>query len=180
MTAYELSSEVQLKFKITMRPATYSDVEKLEWFGEYTHYRNLIQRAYDEQLAGNRLVLVADFNGFPIGQLFIQYEAHNQRIADGYNRAYFYSFRVFHLFRGQGVGTQILTYAQRLIYDMNYRYATIAVAKDNPDALRLYQRLGYRTIGEDNGSWTYVDHLGVTQYVHEPSWILEQKLSFAE
>lgn len=180
MTAFELSSQFQLNLRVTVRPAVHSDIEQLEWFGEYSHYRNLIRRAYEEQLAGNRLILVADFNGFPIGQLFIQYEAHNHRIADGYNRAYFYSFRVFQLFRGKGVGTSMLTYAQRLIYHMNYRYATIAVAKDNPNALRLYERLGYHKIGEDGGSWTYVDHLGVTQYVHEPSWVLEQKLSFAE
>jgi ribosomal protein S18 acetylase RimI-like enzyme len=180
MTAFEQSAQYQLKMNVVVRPAIATDVQQLEWFGEYAHFRNLIQRAYDEQLAGNRLILVADLNGFPIGQLFIQYEAHNHRIADGYHRAYFYSFRIFHLFRGQGIGTYMLTYAQQLIYNMNYRYATIAVAKDNPDALRLYQRLGYRIIGEDSGNWTYVDHLGITQYVHEPSWVLEQKLSFAE
>lgn len=180
MTAFERSAQFQVNMNIVIRPAIETDIEQLEWFGEFSHFRNLIQRAYDEQLAGNRLVLVADLNGFPIGQLFIQYETHNHRIADGYNRAYFYSFRVFQLFRGQGIGTSMLTYAQQLIYNMRYRYATIAVAKDNPDALRLYQRLGYKIIGEDSGNWTYVDHLGATQYVHEPSWIMELKLSFAE
>ena len=35
------------------------DLPKLEWYGEYLHFRRVFRRAYDDQLAGRRLMLLA-------------------------------------------------------------------------------------------------------------------------
>ncbi len=176
MTASEDPATLNLTLAISTRAATREDVTKLEWFGQYAHYRNLIRRAYQEQKYGRRLILVADLNGFPVGQVFIQYAAHNPRIADGKTRAYFYAFRVFELFRGQGVGTHLMQSAEQNIQQRGYTHATIAVAKANEGAFRLYKRLGYHIMAEDSGHWHYVDHRGLTHHVHEPSWVMERKL----
>lgn len=175
MSAADDTATFQLVGDVRVRSAVQDDLRKLEWYGQYTHYRNIIKRAYQAQKRGERLMLVADFGGFPIGQLFVQYQAQNRRIADGETRAYFYAFRVFELFRGRGIGTHLLRCAEARLQERGFRWATIAVARENEGAFRLYRRRGYRVIGEDSGHWQYIDHHGMTRHVHEPSWIMEKK-----
>src|SRR5690606_22815289 len=98
------------------------------------------------------------------------------RIADGVKRAYLYSFRVMDMFRGHGIGTRLINTAERMIIARGFTMMTIADAKDNQGALRLYERLNYRKIAEDPGRWTYTDHLGVIQQMNEPCWVLEKNL----
>ena len=170
----EISLIVELP--VTLRLARFDDLPKLEWYGQYTHFRNLFRRAYREQQHHRRLMLVADCNDFPIGHVFIQLHSTETGIADGDGRAYLYALRVMDMFRGRGIGTRLMVEAESMLIERGFGWATIAVAKDNPDALRLYKRLGYRKIREDSGDWSYRDHEGATRYVHEPCWILEKKL----
>lgn len=166
-----------LEMSIRLRIATKDDIPRLEWFGQYAHYRNVFRRTFREQIDGRRLILIADCNDFPVGHIFIQLKSGNRYIADGMSRAYFSSFRVMEMFRGQGLGTRILKEAELIITERGFRWATIAAGKDNPRALNLYERLGYQRFGEDPGRWSYVDHHGVLRQVEEPCWILEKDLS---
>lgn len=171
MTALERHT-LDLQFSLTLRTATAEDLPKLEWYGQYRHFRNLFRRTFREQEAGRRVILIADFNNFPIGHVFIQLKPSQQRR----RRAYFYSFRVMELFQRQGIGTWLLTSAESLVLDRGLEWATIAAAKENTGAKRLYERLGYTVYGENNGSWSYVDHRGVTRQVNESCWLLEKRL----
>ncbi|MBI5669058.1 MAG: GNAT family N-acetyltransferase [Chloroflexi bacterium] len=172
MTALEQPTLV-VPLSITLRQALRTDIPKLEWYGQYIHYRNLFRRAYREQQMGRRLILVADCNGFPVGHIFIQFIEPD----DGSRRrAYLYSFRVMEMFRGQGIGTRLIEEAEAVIRQRGYPWITISVAKDNPDAKRLYERLGYRVFGEDEGRWRYVDHRGNLRSVHEPCWLLQKQI----
>jgi len=165
-----------LEMPIALRLATYSDLPKLEWFGQYTHFRALFRRTYQEQLQRRRLMLIADCNDFPIGHIFVQLSSGEQRIADGRRRAYFYSLRVMEMFQGHGVGTHLILEAEGLARQQGFRWTTIAAAKDNPRARGLYERLGYRVFGDDEGKWSYVDHENRVRYVHEPCWVLEKRI----
>lgn len=165
-----------LALPIYFRMATYADLPKLEWFGQYTHFRSLFRRTYQEQLQRRRLMLVADCNDFPIGHVFMQLTSSEARIADGRQRVYLYSLRVMEMFQGQGIGTHLIAEAETLAQDYRYTWTTIAAAKDNPRARHLYERLGYRVFGEDEGRWSYMDHENRMRYVHEPCWVLEKKL----
>jgi ribosomal protein S18 acetylase RimI-like enzyme len=165
-----------LELPVALRLATYSDLPKLEWYGQYTHFRALFRRTYQDQLQHRRLMLVADCNNFPIGNIFIQLNNNEARISEGRRRAYFYSLRVMEMFRGFGIGTQLIHEAESLTADHGFSWATIAAAKDNPRARRLYERLGYRVFGEDEGKWNYLDHENRMRYVHEPCWVLEKRI----
>lgn len=165
-----------LEIPVAFRLATYSDLPKLEWYGQYTHFRALFRRTYQEQLQNRRLMLVADCNNFPIGHIFVQLSSGEQRIADGRRRAYLYSLRVMEMFQGHGIGTRLILEAEILAADERFSWATIAAAKDNPRARRLYERLGYRVFGEDEGKWSYLDHENRMRYVHEPCWVLEKSI----
>lgn len=176
MTTFENRS-LAVQMQIRLRLAQKDDLPKLEWYGQYQHYRQLFHRAYTEQMRGRRLMLLADCNNFPIGHIFIQLNSANTRIADGHSRAYLYAFRVMEMFRGQGIGTQMINEAENILLDRGFSRATIAVAKDNPRAQKLYKRLNYVIIGDDPGQWTYVDHNGLVNHVDEPCWVLEKKFN---
>jgi ribosomal protein S18 acetylase RimI-like enzyme len=161
-------SSMLLHVPVVLRLAEQSDLPKLEWYGQYTHFRTLFRRTFREQQHGKRLMIVADCNDFPIGQVFVQ-------LTPG-ERAYLYALRVMEMFRGQGIGTALIAEAERLATGRSIYRATIAAAKDNPRARELYERQGYRVYADDPGYWSYVDHKGVNQFVHEPCWLLEKRL----
>jgi ribosomal protein S18 acetylase RimI-like enzyme len=161
---------------IAIRPATADDLPLLEWYGQYKHYRRLFRRTFQAQQDGRRLMLVADCNAFPIGQIFIQFNCDNSRIADGEERGYLFSLRVMQMFQRQGIGTRLVQQAETILSERGYHYATIAVAKSNNNARRLYHQLGYGVFAEDPGTWSYVDHKGKVRQVDEPCWVLEKSL----
>lgn len=165
-----------VELPVVLRLAKAADLDKLEWYGQFTHFRALFHRTFREQQQGRRLMLVADCNDFPIGQLFVQLSTGDYSSHRGQKRAYFYSLRVMEMFRGNGIGTSLLDRAETIVANAGYRWTTIAAAKDNPAARKLYERHGYHVFNEDPGNWSYRDHEGKTQYVHEPCWILEKRL----
>lgn len=165
-----------LDMTITLRLATRGDLTKLEWYGAYTHFRPLFRRTYQDQLHGNRLMIVADCANFPIGQIFVQLGSEETRMATPGQRAYLYSLRVMEMFQGKGIGTRLISEAEAMVAAMGYSSTSIAVAKDNAKARRLYEHVGYVIFDDDDGHWSYTDHRGIVRQVHEPCWLLEKKL----
>ncbi len=173
----ELVTNFSATVKFTIRAAREEDLPKLEWFGEYEKFRTLFARAYREQKRGKRLMLIAETNEYPIGRLFLQFEGNNPILADGMERAYLYSFHVMEMFRGLGIGTRLVLEAEKAVLQRGFRVMTLAVAQDNPRALQLYHRMGYKTFGDNNGSWEHPSKLGYLLPSHEPCWLLEKTLT---
>lgn len=176
MTAYDEQASFAISLEITIRQASREDVNRLEWHGQYTHFRRIFQRAYREQKRGKRLILVADQRGYPIGRLFILFEGNNRTLANGYSRGYIYSFHVMEAFQRHGIGSRMMDLAEDILRERRFQIATIAVAKNNDSALRLYQKRDYQIVGEDDGKWRYKDHKGRIHHVDEPCWLLEKHL----
>lgn len=165
-----------VQFDVTIRSAIHNDLRKLEWGGEYWKYRQIFQRTFEEQEQGNRMMLIAEANDFPIGQMFMQFSKGNVVYADGRTRAYLYALRVMEPFRQRGIGTRLIEFGEQAAIDRGFRTVTIAVAKDNPGALRLYERLGYATFGEDPGRWSFTDPAGRIHNVEEPCYAMKKRL----
>jgi GNAT superfamily N-acetyltransferase len=69
-------------------------------------------------------------------------------------------------FRGKGVGSALIAAAEELARD-DGRLA-MGVGIDNPRARELYERLGYRSTGEESTTmYDYVDEHGVTRTATE-------------
>lgn len=82
--------------------------------------------------------------------------------------------------QGQRIGTRLILEAEYELIKRGYSWAVIAVAKDNPNARRLYERLGYVVFSDDPGIWHYTDHEGRPCRVEEPAWMLQKALSKAQ
>jgi ribosomal protein S18 acetylase RimI-like enzyme len=158
-----------------------TDLPALEWDGEFKHFRRLFRQAYEDMRAGRRLLLVLEHlpTASIIGQVFIQWSSSDFRLADGTGRGYLYSLRVKPEFRGRGLGTKLLRAAEDALRARRMCFASIGVEKNNLRARTLYERLGYRLIGEDPGRWSYIDHRGERRDVSEPAWLLEKNLDSA-
>ena len=164
---------------IMVRKMRAADLPLLEWEGAFTHYRVLYQLAYDRMLKGYAICWLADFpEQSVVGQVFVLLFARgNRKIADGRSRARIHSFRVRPEHQNGGIGTRLMEHAEADLKARGFSSVSLMVAKDNPGGLRFYERIGYEKVGEDEGYWNYVDHLGKQQDVVEPSWIMRKSIS---
>lgn len=169
-------STLELSIMLQFRLATEADLPLLEWYGQFTHFRRLYHKTYQDQRSGIRQMLVADLNGFPVGQIFILLNLIARKRTDGETRGYLYALRVLDHLRGMGIGTCLIEQAEQRLLQHGYQWSTISVAKTNVKARRLYERLGYRIFRDDPGRWHYVNHIGTVVHVNEPCWMLEKQL----
>jgi ribosomal protein S18 acetylase RimI-like enzyme len=166
--------------QIVIRPTTQNDLLALEWDGEYKHFRRLYSEIFQSASRGKAIMWVAELPGTGIiGQLFVQLTSARLELANGAERAYIYGFRIKPDFRGRGLGRRMMQVAEDDLAKRCFRRATLNVARDNPQARRLYESLGYQVVGMDPGQWTYIDHLGIRREVREPAWRMEKQIGEA-
>jgi len=164
-------------WKVVIRQANKSDLPGLEWDGEYLHYRRLYQDIYQSTLGGKALMWVAELpEAAIIGQLFVQLQSLRSELADGNERAYIYGFRIKPSYRRQGLGKRMMFAVEADLRQRHFCCVTLNVSRENPQARRLYESIGYRVVGVDPGRWTYLDHLGNRQEVDEPAWRMEKEI----
>lgn len=166
-----------LAAQVIVRQMVEADLPDLEWDGEYTHFRRLYAEVYESARLGRAVLWVAELpRRGVIGQLFVQLNSGRPELADGTNRAYIYGFRVRPDYRSQGIGSRLMRAAEEDLVRRGFRWVTLNVGQDNPDARRLYERHGYYSVATEPGEWSYIDHHGHRQEVHEPAWRMEKKL----
>lgn len=167
------SSHKSLLANMRIRPAVEADLREMEWEGRYKRYRRVYQEVFERTLEGQAVMWVVELPSFGlIGQAFVQYKMHDSSSANGTTRAYLHSFRVRPAMQRQGVGTALMNFIEADLVQRGFRELTLNVAEDNPDALRLYQRLGYLVLKRIPGRWTYFDENGKLQHVAEPGFRL--------
>ena len=156
---------------LTIRQVREEDLPELEWEGEYLKYRRMFAHLYKESQTGRTLLWVITLpKGELIGQAFVMLKSTEREAADGHHRAYIFAFRVKPAWRNHGIGGHLMHFVESDIKERGFNFVTLNVAKDNHSALRLYKRLGYRVLGSRSGNWTFRDHEGRLQHVHEPAW----------
>lgn len=167
--------------QIQVREVTEADLAALEWDGEYTHFRRLYEEIFKSAGQGKAVLWLAEIPGQQvIGQLFVQLASNRTELADGFRRAYIYGFRIKELYRGQGLGTFMLQIAENDLTARGFRWVTLNVGRDNPKARQLYERCGYKVVAAEAGEWSYLDHRGERQFVHEPAWRMEKRLAYPQ
>lgn len=166
-----------LETQVIIRKLRREDLPQLEWGGELAHFRNIFAAVYQQYTNGDAIVWVAELPGVGVvAQVFIQLTSHRNELANGNFRAYLFGFRVQDIYQNQGIGTRMLRRAEEDLRAKNFQLLTLNVSQDNSDAIRLYERLGYRIVGVEPGQWSYIDHLGKRIFVDEPAYRMEKHL----
>jgi ribosomal protein S18 acetylase RimI-like enzyme len=130
----------------------------------------------DDARQGRRILFVAEIEGEIVGQIFVQISHHRSSQEDISRTGYLQSFRIKLPFRNRGIGTRLIYQAEEALKERGFTRAIIAVAQDNQDAHRLYERHGYSVFSEDPGVWSFIDDQGLPQNISEPAYLMEKQL----
>ncbi len=148
---------------VIIRPLQKADNHALEWHGG-DDLRSFYERQWMAHEIGEAIVLIADFNGFPIGQTAIYWEGKpaHPRIPD------LQSLRVHPMFHGQGIGTHLLNAGAQVVKERGFHQIGLSVNPENLRAHHLYARCGYRVMTEPyEASWQYTNAVGQIVVVTE-------------
>jgi ribosomal protein S18 acetylase RimI-like enzyme len=161
-----------VSIEVTIRLCRSEDLPALEWFGLFTAHREIIRSVYDSQERGESIMLVAEAQGFPIGQTRIDL---TRKHADA--TGVLWAVRVFPTLQNLGIGTRLMAVAEQLLRCQACAYAELGVEKDNPHAKRFYERQGYGVVGMVQGEYGYTTPEGVVTRVPTDQWILRKPLT---
>lgn len=114
----ELSMRFDLRLPAEIRICREADLEQLEWFGAMRGQRSNIRSAFARQCCGHNWMLVADVQGFPVGQLWID-------VCKKPGAALLWAFRILPPFQRCGIGRALLASAEQLIRQLEISHAEV-------------------------------------------------------
>jgi ribosomal protein S18 acetylase RimI-like enzyme len=161
-----------VRLQVTIRTCRRDDLPALEWFGLFTAHRDLIRSAYEGQERGETLMLVAEAQGYPVGQVWIDL---TRKGVDA--TGVLWAVRVFPFLQSLGIGAQLMTAAEAVLRRRGFTRAELGVERDNERAQRFYERLGYSVVGSQQGEYRYTTPEGVPVRVSTDLWILRKPLA---
>lgn len=132
------------------------------------------------QLRGSATYLVAWRGSTPLGSGMVQWTGC---VGPNARMAHAECIEINHLQvrpeeRDNGVGSALVTVAEALIRSRGHAEAGVGVAAGNPDAARLYHRLGYEPTGvRDTSSYTWADAGGASHDETEDDELLVKQLT---
>ncbi len=145
-----MTEDLEMRLPVTIRTCTERDLRALEWYGLFRNHREITARAYERHPSGATVMLVADVNGFPVGQVWLDLSVKRQdRVA------VLWALRVFPFLRNLGIGTALIRHSESVARARGFRVMEIGVEKTNREARRLYERLGYERVGSQRAPYSY-------------------------
>jgi ribosomal protein S18 acetylase RimI-like enzyme len=132
---------VLIEVAVEFRLCRGEDLLALEWMGLHTRERDIIRATFERQRQGDALMLLALANGFPIGQVWIDF------IRSGPPRLW--AVRVFPPLQRAGLGRRMMGEAETLARARGAAAVELGVERENPQARSFYENLGYRPVGRE-------------------------------
>jgi ribosomal protein S18 acetylase RimI-like enzyme len=165
----------EIRLEVVIRACRRDDLPTLEWFGQFTPDRGVMEDTFAGQARGDSLMLVADVNGVASGQVWLDLTRRNVD-----STGVIWAIRVFPCLQDMGIGTRLLEAAERILREEAFARAELSVERSNVAALRLYERLGYtrvKTRPVRNGEITF-DPVAIL--VQGDQWLLRKGLETRE
>jgi GNAT superfamily N-acetyltransferase len=139
----------------------------------FTMHREIFHDAFRRQEAGENLMLVADCNGFPVGQIWVDFA----RKADE-SVALVWALRVHPLLQNRMIGARLLAAAEKAARRRHYRIVELGVEKHSEAALRFYRRHGYEMAGEIAEQFSFTPPgAEEREEVHLEEWVLRKPVA---
>jgi ribosomal protein S18 acetylase RimI-like enzyme len=165
------SNTYRLSLELELRACRESDLERLEWFGMFTHHRSIIRDTWQQHLAGVQEMLVVDLDGFPVAQIWV--DLHKRADRGG---AVLWAVRCLPLLSQRGIGQWMLREAEERLKARGFVLAEIGVEKHNARARRLYEQLGYHKVSELAERYSYTPPGGSEVWALADQWIMHKRL----
>lgn len=132
------------------------------------------------QRDGAGVLLLARLDGRPVGDVFLECgpaeEPEVRRHLPGVPRLI--HLEVLGPFQRRGIGTALVRAGEDTARRLGYQRIALGVGLDNPNARRLYERLGYADWGHGTvvGTWVERDHDGPPVTLSEVCDLLVKRL----
>ena len=123
---------------LVIRPCRATDLDALEWDGEFAHDRSIIDGAFAQMQSGTMVMLVAELAGFHIGQVWLDF-------ARKPDRALLWALRVKPHCQHSGIGSRLVAAAERTSRARGAESIELEVEPGN-SVRRFYERCGYRHV----------------------------------
>jgi ribosomal protein S18 acetylase RimI-like enzyme len=144
----------------TVRPATLEDVEflsQLMWLGHQADHPGAPDQAPEAWIDRARAENHAQLRGCPKNSTTSVIEADTERVGRlrvvrSPDRHVLAGIQILPDHRGSGIGTQIITLLLHEARSMSVP-VELTVSKHNPNAERLYTRLGFRRAGQHGNDY---------------------------
>lgn len=154
-------------FQFTIQPLEASQVDILERVFSPESRSRFHFRRYEVQQRGEGVYLIAWLAQFPIGHFLLRWsgpaDPRVMAYIDVQASAFLEAGETLVAYRRKGVATALIGEAERLAREKGCRRIGLEVASvDNPEARRLYERLGYVDWGHGAflHSWEYINRDG--------------------
>ncbi len=167
----EWSEQFSIQAAIKLRPCGREDLPRLEWFGMFAMHRQIICQTFAAQQRREAMMIIADLNGWPVGQIWIDLASKSPEAA-----GVLWAFRVFPILQRLRIGTRLILSAERFLAQRGYSFAEIAAEKSDSIARRLYERLGYQLTGAERVEYSYTQPDGTIVHVPLDEWLLRKEL----
>ena len=132
---------------MTIRPIQENDSPKIIWHG-LEEWEEVIRKDYKEMEEKGTVWLVAEENGEPIGQVLATMKGKH-------GKPHLWALRVRDDHRNKGIGTALILRAEEVLKNRGATIVTIDVDTWNENAIRLYERVGYKRTGRERKEhWT--------------------------
>jgi ribosomal protein S18 acetylase RimI-like enzyme len=144
--AFALGEDRRVNIAVTFRDLQPSDLSDLDWAGGSEHL-TAIAEVLPLMVADEADYLVGEL---PNGRLVAAGGADLRPVVEA---GLLWQLSVHSLLQGLGIGSALVAELEERIRRRGRTEARLTVEHDNPDAARLYQRLGYREHGSAVESW---------------------------
>lgn len=124
--------------RMVIRECDESDLDMLDACRVSNLDREVIEATFQAAQRGEAVMLVAEVNGTPIGQVWLDLA---RKSLD--NAGLLWALRVVPYLRNLGIGTKLIRAAERTLRNLGFVQIDLTVEKANYPARRLYRRLGY-------------------------------------
>jgi ribosomal protein S18 acetylase RimI-like enzyme len=168
---HDVFDHFPLHLHVDIRLCVKDDLADLEWFGLFTDHREIFYKVFESQERGENLMLIAEANTRPIGQIWIDLIKRKAESA-----GFIWALRVIPWLQNLGIGGKLMTAAEQRCKEHGFAYAELGVEKENHAAKRFYERLGYRMIGSMVDEYSYTAPGGELITVPMDVWVLRKKL----
>lgn len=147
----DLGPVLAVQLEIRIRACRRDDLARLEWTDAEVAHRGIATLAFERHMRGENPMLVADANGSPVGQVWIDLTKRaRERVG------VIWALRVLPALRGLGVGRALVAAAEQRMSSAGCVAAEIGVEHGNPAARALYEALGYQIFACEREPYSYV------------------------
>ena len=142
---------------IEVRPLTPDDLQAISWSGSPTHLRNVAAQL--ERVASGEVEYLAVLvDGHPMAKGGVDF-------AKEPDAGTIWQVATHEALQGLGLATLLIAALEGRVEARGLTTVRLAVEPDNARARRLYEHLGYRTIGTSEASWE-AERPDGSRYVH--------------